>query len=225
MELLSAKLAELHARSLSSGEAVKVLDIGGWFAPCKQATHMVDIMPFETMNLPGAYGNGELKIRKENYHQMDLGALERLPFVDGEFDFIVCRHTLEDLKDPVRVCREMIRVGKAGYIETPSRLCESTKGIERHWWCGYYHHRWLIEVAGNKVIFQYKPHNIHFSRRYYFRCWPWQKPKKEYAHAQLLWEGAFEFEERIIIDYRDVKENLRAFKASMKGARPFGLRW
>lgn len=221
MEVLLKKLDELY----QSPKPLKILDIGGWYAPCRQATHMVDIMPFDTLNRSGAYGNGELKIRKENYFQMDLGATEKLPFQDKEFDFVVCRHTLEDLKEPLRVCKEMIRVGKAGYVETPSRLCESTKGIERPRWCGYYHHRWMVETTPSKIIFQFKPHNIHFSRKFYLRCWPWQKPRKKYSFAHLLWDGSFDYEERLIIDYQEVKQNLAAFKKSTRGMKPFKLRW
>ena len=46
------------------------------------------------------------------------------PFPDKTFDFVVCSHLLEDVRDPITVCRELCRVGKAGYIETPSRIRE-----------------------------------------------------------------------------------------------------
>jgi hypothetical protein len=203
----------------------KILDIGGWFAPCKQATHMVDIMPFETLNRSGSYGNGDLKITQRNYHQLDLGKIDRLPFQDREFDFVICRHTLEDIKDPLKICKEMTRVSKAGYIETPHRVYESTKGVERHWWCGHYHHRWLVEVEGNKVIFQFKPHNLHSASKYYFRCWPWQKVREEFKNTHLLWEDSFEYEERIIIDYNELKSQLSSFKQSIPTHKIKRLRW
>ena len=205
----------------------KLLDIGGWYAPCKQATHMVDIMPFETMNVAGAYGYGALRITREHYVQRDLGEMTRLPFRDQEFDFVVCRHTLEDIKDPITTCREMMRVAKAGYLETPHRLYESTKGVERHWWCGHYHHRWLVEIdqPTKTVTFQFKPHNIHSSRRFSFRCYPWQKVRDEYKNTSLLWEDGFEVKEKIVIDYGDVKADLARYKQKMKGKRIFRLRW
>lgn len=203
----------------------QILDIGGWFAPCKQATHMVDIMPFDTMNVKGAYGYGEMRVKRENYLQVDLGAIERLPFADKQFDFVVCRHTLEDIKDPIRICREMMRVAKAGYIETPHRVYESTKGVERHWWCGHYHHRWFVEVDRNKIIFQFKPHNLHSNPSFNWRCLPWQKVREEYKNTSLLWEGSFDVDERIIIDYGDLKDNLKRFKSSFRGQRLKRFRW
>jgi hypothetical protein len=35
---------------------------------------------------------------------------------------VICSHTLEDIRDPLWVCSEMIRIGKAGYIELPRGL-------------------------------------------------------------------------------------------------------
>jgi ubiquinone/menaquinone biosynthesis C-methylase UbiE len=220
IEALRSKLADLHRIP-----GMKILDIGGWHAPCRQATHIVDIMPFESMNVGAAYGEGTLQIRPENYHRLDLCGPSPLPFADKEFAFVICRHTLEDLRDPITVCREMLRVAQAGYIECPSRLCESTKGMQRPQWCGFYHHRWLVEVAGDTITFQFKPHNLHFSRDFYFRRWPWQRMRERYANTFLLWESGFRFDERVIIDYREVQENLRAFKRTHRAERPFRLRW
>jgi len=203
----------------------QILDIGGWFAPCRQATHMVDLMPFATMNVKGAYGHGEMRIKPENYFQIDLGAVDRLPFADKQFDFVVCRHTLEDIKDPIRVCHEMMRVAKSGYIETPHRVYECTKGVERHWWCGHYHHRWLVEVEGNKIVFQFKPHNLHSNPAFHWRCLPWQKVREEFKNTSLSWDHKFEVQERLIIDYGELKTSLKQFKKSLGSRRIKRLRW
>jgi hypothetical protein len=224
-QALHKKLLEFHNSKKNSNSNISMLDIGGWFAPCKQATHMVDIMPFETLNVAGAYGNGELLIRPENYTQLDLGGIDRLPFADKQFDFVVCRHTLEDIKDPILISKEMMRVAKAGYIETPHRIYESTKGVERHWWCGHYHHRWLVEVEGNKISFQFKPHNLHSNPSFYWRRYPWQRVREEYKNTSLLWENSFKTEEKIIIDYRDLKTDLTEFKKIRGSQRIMRSKW
>ena len=50
----------------------KILDVGGWFIPCPLATHVVDIMPWETRGaklqlnpLPGE------RFTKETWFQVD----------------------------------------------------------------------------------------------------------------------------------------------------------
>ncbi len=44
IEVFRSKLADLHR---IPGQ--KVLDVGGGHAPCRQATHIVDIMPYESL--------------------------------------------------------------------------------------------------------------------------------------------------------------------------------
>ena len=220
MQLLLDSLRALRQRA----PAARILDIGGWYAPCRDATHMVDIMPFDTLWRQHGYGEGEFRITPATYHQIDICAAP-LPFSDKSFDFVICRHTLEDIRDPIAVCREMNRVARAGYIETPSRVYESTKGVERPWWCGHYHHRWLVEVSATGIVFQFKPHNLSSSRAFYFRRWPWQQMRDRYRVVSLLWSGSFTYTERVIIDYGEVKENLRAFKRAHAGTRLFRLRW
>ena len=64
-------------------------------------------------------------------------------------DFITCSHTLEDIRDPIWVCREMHTDRAAGYIETPSRLEEQTAGVQGPW-VGWGHHRWLVEAVDGR---------------------------------------------------------------------------
>ncbi len=58
----------------------------------------------------------------------DICDHEPYPFGDQEFDFVICSQTLEDVRDPIWVCSEINRIGKAGYIEVPSRLEEQSWG-------------------------------------------------------------------------------------------------
>jgi SAM-dependent methyltransferase len=215
------RLRELH----EGGRDLKILDLGGWAMPCRQATHIVDIMPFETLRTGLAYGFGEMRLQPDHYHQIDLGKGEPLPFPDKFFDFAICRHTLEDIANPVFVCRELSRVSRAGYVETPHRVYESTKGVERHQWAGHYHHRWLVEMEGGKIVFQMKPHNLHSRPAFHFWCPPWKKVREEFENTWLLWEGSIPAEERVIIDSREVKRNLADFKRRYRAARRLRWRW
>ena len=72
---------------------------------------------------------------------------EDLPFEDGSVDFLFCRHTIEDLADPTHLLREIKRVAKQGYIETPSPVVETSRHVDfigGH--MGYMHHRWICYV-------------------------------------------------------------------------------
>ncbi|MBI4404151.1 MAG: methyltransferase domain-containing protein [Deltaproteobacteria bacterium] len=193
----------------------RVLDVGGWHSPLNRADVVLDIMPYETRNQEGALLKNVWPTEHfdhSSYFQMDI-CKTPWPFNDKEFDFALCSHTLEDLRDPIAVCRELVRVAKAGYVETPSRIAESLRGMERPFYCGYYHHRWLCEVEGKRIIFQFKPAMLHAYRQFHFRK-PWYKKlNPKYESVGFFWEGCFDFEERIVIDRNQVQQNLAEFKA------------
>src|SRR5579871_3024925 len=63
---------------------------------------------------------------------------ESLPFADGEFDFAYCRMVLEHAIDPAAACRELQRIARHGFIETPSPIAEYLGGHPTH--------RWLVWV-------------------------------------------------------------------------------
>lgn len=129
----------------------RLLDAGGWFKPWIRATHVVDLMPYETRGarVQLAAQPGE-RFTKATWRQLDfLQAELRFPYPDGYFDYAFCGHTIEDLNDPAPLLRELTRVARAGCIETPSRLTEQTAGV-RDRICeapGYDHHHWIADVA------------------------------------------------------------------------------
>jgi hypothetical protein len=157
-----------QARRLLSeipGDA-RVLDVGGGAAPFPRADHVIDALPFEKS---GAGSDGSAhralgipaRFTSDNWTRIDMCARRPWPFPDKAFDLVVCAHVLEDLRDPVWVCSEMSRVGRAGYIEAPSRVEEQSRGVENPRYAGYSHHRWLIEERGGSLEFRHKPHALH----------------------------------------------------------------
>lgn len=120
----------------------KVLDVGPGHAPLPWATASVDFV-----NVPGAV----------NQVRCDL-TREKLPFPDKSFDFVYCRHLLEDSWNPFAVCAEISRVGKAGYIETPSPTAELCRGVDGGSppYRGYHHHRFLVWRVGATLMFMSK---------------------------------------------------------------------
>jgi hypothetical protein len=132
--MLAAAEARLPADGL-------VLDVGGAAKPLARADVVMDV-------LPGA------DVRR------DVCDREPWPFDDGQFDFAVCSHTLEDVRDPIWVCAELQRVARAGYVEVPSRLEEQSWGVHGEW-AGWSHHRWLVDVGDGELVFGHKSHAVH----------------------------------------------------------------
>lgn len=138
----------------------KILDAGGWFKPFPLATHVVDLMPWETReaklqlkSLP------DERFTKQTWHQINfLQSDLKLPFDDKYFDFSICSHTLEDLEDPLPLIHELARVSRAGYIEVPSRLHEQTVGVSNRasHLVGHPHHHWVIDREENQLVFYRK---------------------------------------------------------------------
>jgi SAM-dependent methyltransferase len=71
-----------------------------------------------------------------------LGDIFSLPFRNDSFGYIITRRTLEHVEEPPAFFREITRVSKAGYIETPSLIRENIHPIRAY-------HEWvLLEING-----------------------------------------------------------------------------
>lgn len=53
-----------------------------------------------------------------------FGDAQKMPFKDKAFEFVVASHILEHMREPAIFLKELSRVGKAGYIETPNFIFE-----------------------------------------------------------------------------------------------------
>ncbi len=191
-----------------------VLDIGGWGKPFTRADWVVDQMPYETRGLYGRDGDDDERFSAETWVQRDICDRDAFPFADDQFDFVICSHTLEDIRDPIWVCAEINRIGKAGYIEVPSRLEEQTYGVHGPW-VGWSHHRWLCDVAPGRIDFSFKPHVMHGRDSDHFpRGFNLQLTEEERVE-QLWWTGSFDFAERIFIeDPKELDDYLADFVAA-----------
>jgi SAM-dependent methyltransferase len=198
----------------------KVLDVGGWYRPFNRADVVVDLMDYDSRGLGGSCGAGSEHFSASSWLVHDISG-GPMPFADKEFDFVICSHTLEDVRDPVRVCAEMMRVARRGYIEVPSRLIESVRGLEGRNYAGHYHHRWLVEITGNRISFRFKPHAIHEDRRYHLPARFLRDLKPEDRVQWLFWDGGFEAEEIIQISHLQTRRELADFVARHA---PLGLR-
>ena len=185
-----------------------VLDVGGWMKPFPRADYVMDIMPYETRGLLGSVHPGPERFTRSTWIVRDFCDRDPWPFPDRHFDFAICSHVLEDIRDPVFVCSELRRVAKAGYIETPSRLVEQRMGIESDKYPGYCHHRWLIESSNNSLTFTMKNARISSSWRMHLPARASRQMKPLSDIAFLFWKDDFEFGERVLITVEEIEADL-----------------
>lgn len=195
------------------GDEDLVLDVGGGASPFPRADWVIDLLAYEERGLYGPAPDPSVeRFSPTTWVQRDMCAREPWPFADRQFDFSVCSHTLEDVRDPVFVCSELIRVSKAGYIEVPSRLEEQSYGFQGPW-AGWGHHHWLIEVAGDEITFAFKHHVLHNRPSDHF---PPGFRDTLSAEARVLcfdWRDSFRYRERIFLDAPSLDAYLADFVA------------
>lgn len=130
----------------------RVLDVGSGHNPHPRANVVVD--KFVDDNYHRA---GSLKVlNKQEFINADG---ENLPFKDNEFDFVMSNHVLEHVDHPDKFLNELSRVGKYGYIETPSLIGEHLIPKPSH--------KWLLLDIDDKLIIVGKD-RVHFKTSHDF---------------------------------------------------------
>ena len=115
----------------------------------------------------------------------------RLPFPDQSFDYVITSHIFEHMDDPVGFAREIMRVGKAGFIEVPSAISERV--------FGWNFHHWYCDIRSGVLTFTPKKEGEQFggffhrliARELWFRRW-----FEEHEHE---WYVRMEWKEKIAI--------------------------
>lgn len=189
-----------------------VLDVGGWGKPLARADWVVDLMPWETRGLYGRDGDGPERFSPDTWVQIDVCDHAPWPFADSQFDFAVCSHTLEDVRDPLRVCSELTRVARAGYIEVPSRLEEQSPMDDRPG-VGWTHHRWLTDIDpdAGRVEFVFKHGVVYVAEEARFPQGFHSTLSDAERVTSLWWEGTFEFGERVMMSAEELDPYLSGF--------------
>ncbi len=179
-------------------DSAVVLDVGGAMKPFNRADWIMDALPYDERGELGSLGPPPERFTAATWARRDFCDREPWPFADDQFDFVICSHTLEDVRDPIWMCSELRRVAKAGYIEVPSLLEEQSHGIQGPW-TGWSHHRWLIDIEGSHITFVHKSAVVqrpdsHFPDGFHATLTP------EERVLTLWWKGSFSFEERLFWD-------------------------
>jgi Methyltransferase domain len=201
-----------------------VLDVGGWACPFNRAQWVLDAEPFETRGYYATIGGlrsqgGDKEwFTRDTWVRRDICDRTPWPFRDKQFDFAICSHTLEDVRDPLGVCSELMRVAKRGYIEVPSREWESCRGLERPGQVGLSHHRWLITIKDNNILFHPKYHLIHSHWRFSLRPSHFRRMAPEKTVQWLWWDDSFKISEATIHGLNNLEAELERF---VRETRPY----
>lgn len=184
-----------------------LLDVGGGVLPLNRADYVMDLLPYDERASFGSLGPPPERFSSETWIRRDFCDREPWPFADKQIDFVVCSHTLEDVRDPIWMCAELNRIAKAGYIEVPSRLEEQSYGFQGPW-TGWSHHRWLIDADENGLTFVHKSgvverEDSHFPPEFQQSLTP------EERVTTLWWQDGFDYRERLFWDLVEFDEWLK----------------
>ncbi len=123
-----------------------------------------------------------------------LGFVEKLPFRDKAFDFVIASHVLEHSTDPARFLNELQRVAKAGYIEVPDAFMERVNP--------YRDHRLEITVRKNRLLIRKKENwkvdselvELYEERIKNILTQETMRRHPFDFHVRYYWEGEIDFE-------------------------------
>ena len=164
----------------------KVLDFGSGYDPHPRADVWIDAYE------DNIYRGDGLNLKKSSKLIMikDGG---RLPFKDKEFDFVIASHTFQYLSDPEFYCSEIIRVGKAGYIEAPTMEADNIFGMPTNKWHVYvWKHGLVFEPYGHPSLgdFFHKLYKEHDGFRNIY-----EQNKRKFV-LSYFWKEKFDYEVR-----------------------------
>ena len=179
-------------------EDASLLDVGGWAKPLSRADWVIDLMPYETRGMYGEADPDPERFDASTWVARDICSHEPWPFDDDQFDFVVCSHTLEDVRDPIRVCEEMCRVARAGYVEVPARIEEQARGIHGNW-VGWSHHHWLVDVEEAGIQFVFKTAVLQGDHSLTIPAELASRLTADERVQTLWWEGGFDARERVFL--------------------------
>lgn len=191
----------------------RVLEIGPGSSPHPRSTHFID------------HTNNLLNRDVGEFIQMDLNTKEALPYKSNYFDFVVARHVVEHINDPRWLLTEISRVGKAGYIEVPTRLSDNLFSVfaaqdsEGSIFSDEFGHKWWFDSGlGGKILItqRLKIINRGFS-------------KEEYEHLAKYFESSFTlsvlWEAEIDFDFSELDQDLTQNNKPRRPLNWYSLPW
>ena len=122
-----------------------------------------------------------------------FGDMENLPFRDKVFDFVIASHVLEHSSYPDRFLKELERVARGGYIETPDAFVERINP--------YHFHKLEVTVRDERLCIRKKsawvsdPALTELYEHYAKRFIAYELiPQRPFAfNVRYYWEGTIQY--------------------------------
>jgi glycosyltransferase involved in cell wall biosynthesis len=131
----------------------KVLDVGSGNRPNHRADVLLEKELEETEHRSG------VKAVIPKGKKLVVGDALEMPFADKEFEYVIASHIAEHIDEPGKFCRELMRVGKRGYIETPGKFSEKILNEPFH--------KWVVFQKNGELVFEEKTNYNSFSEKLY----------------------------------------------------------
>ncbi|MBV8534474.1 MAG: methyltransferase domain-containing protein [Alphaproteobacteria bacterium] len=203
-----------------AGRAQRVLAVGAAAGLLNAATHVIDGGPYDAAG-PAIDPHTRRRSMPGTWTEADICATP-WPYPDKYFDFSFCSHVLEDVRDPLAVLREISRVSRAGYIETPSRARESfvpaghprlAAWLGRPPAAGFANHRWYVENVEGQFRFLAKTAETTGSPDYVIsRRELGRDLTEDESGLGVFWSNRIDGREIAVSNPREIGYELRGFK-------------
>ena len=106
----------------------RVLDVGSGHNPHPRAEVLLESRLEDDTDRSGA------PVRNPLDPRLVMGDALAMPFPDKAFDYAIASHVAEHVADPVALCRELSRVARRGYVETPGWFGDVLLREDYHVW-------------------------------------------------------------------------------------------
>lgn len=203
-----------------AARAGRVLAVGASRGLLHAATHVIDSSSYDPTVPPLDPHNARRSI-PATWTEADVCATP-WPYPDKYFDFSFCSHVLEAVRDPLAVLREISRVARAGYIETPSRAREIfvaasyprlSAWLGRRPAAGFPNHRWYVENVHGRFRFLAKTAETVASPDYVLtRREVGRDLTEDESRLGVFWSNRIEGHELVFSNPREISYELRGFK-------------
>jgi len=168
---------------LKENSHLKILDLGCSFANYwSEANHFSDIDDFTK------------DFKEKNLTFTKIEPNKKLPFKDKEFDYVILSHVMEHVPNLIEFKSEVERIGKAGYIELPTKLNDNIVfGCDEE----ILGHKWWFEFDDEAQVLLYTK-KVDAIEKFLSvgQVWKFQKYYEDSFILQFYWEDKIDLKER-----------------------------